>query len=520
MSKSEKKCDLAICADEKIIHVHKDVLCAASDYFTAMFAHDTKEKQSGFIDMKNIELFALAKCIDFIYFGNFVYLEDETLEILNAANLMTLDELLEKISKNLARRLTPKTYFDINLIADMFALKTLKEFCNEFAVENLYLLAQAEEFKCLHMEYVYFLLSSKKSSTIKTENSKLSMALQWIKSDPENREKHFLVLTEAIDFSKLTPEYAMFLVRNEPLCSNHPEVLKRICSGMADSYEEDETILPSFRVVSPKSLRIKNKLIRNLWLYHPSIDEVSKAVEFYNDVTFHFNACLFGEYLYVFQSNRMAFYTNIRDAKTWNRIPDMLLDHGQLMQSVVLGDYIYVGGNNNMERFRVLSGGNWEAIKLQGNICDRSALVSYEECVFVIGGQECDVTVKKVTKFSPLSSEWEQMKSMNTACCSASAVVYHGNIYVLGRTRDSATRQFQMYEGLPDMWTTLSQENLTHIEVTLHVIQDEVMAIGKENSERVMQFYYGKEGTWLRIRDDEASNIIKKSAVKLSFLLD
>ena len=66
MRKEEKNCDFVISVEGRKLHVNKDVMCAASDYFDAMFSHDTKEKQKGVVEMKDVQFSAVEKCIDFI----------------------------------------------------------------------------------------------------------------------------------------------------------------------------------------------------------------------------------------------------------------------------------------------------------------------------------------------------------------------------------------------------------------------------------------------------------------------
>lgn len=69
MRKENRHCHLNINIVGKLFHVDKDVLCASSNYFDAMFSHGTLEKLEGIVTMKDVESYAFQKCIDFIYTG-------------------------------------------------------------------------------------------------------------------------------------------------------------------------------------------------------------------------------------------------------------------------------------------------------------------------------------------------------------------------------------------------------------------------------------------------------------------
>ena len=77
MRREQKNCDLIISAEGKKLHVNRDVMCAASDNFDAMFPHDMKQEQDGIIKIKNVQYFPVKKCVDFIYTGKIAVSESE-----------------------------------------------------------------------------------------------------------------------------------------------------------------------------------------------------------------------------------------------------------------------------------------------------------------------------------------------------------------------------------------------------------------------------------------------------------
>ena len=212
--RDQKNCDLVVRAEGKEIHVNRDVMCAASDYFDAMFSHDMKENQERFVDMKGARFSTVEKCINFIYTGKISVSMDECEELLYSATLMQLNEVCDMIPPFLESRLSVNSFFGIRRIAVKFSFKDLNTVCNEFALGQLFQLRTEEVFNDLDVEYVSFLLTSKKLWDERDEDRKMEIVLKWIKSDPSNCEKCFLKMTKSVNVSKLTTGCIKFLLKN------------------------------------------------------------------------------------------------------------------------------------------------------------------------------------------------------------------------------------------------------------------------------------------------------------------
>ena len=95
-----------------------------------------------------------------------------------------------------------------------------------------------------------------------------------------------------------------------------------------------------------------------------------------------FTACVFEDYLYVFNEKREASRVLVQNKRSgyssrWEKVTDMLHAHGEL-QCVVHADRIYVGGNNLLESFRDKRR-PWNDVHLNGYCCNYSALVGFRK---------------------------------------------------------------------------------------------------------------------------------------------
>lgn len=69
-----KLCDVTLVAGQVRIPAHRLVLCAASDYFAAMFNSGLSETNLGEVVLKDVDPDALAVLIRYVYSGDQMFL--------------------------------------------------------------------------------------------------------------------------------------------------------------------------------------------------------------------------------------------------------------------------------------------------------------------------------------------------------------------------------------------------------------------------------------------------------------
>lgn len=65
---------------------HKDVLCAASDYFSAMFSHDMAEKDKDYIELQGISLEGFQNMLGYFYHGHITLVNENVQHCLEAGS--------------------------------------------------------------------------------------------------------------------------------------------------------------------------------------------------------------------------------------------------------------------------------------------------------------------------------------------------------------------------------------------------------------------------------------------------
>lgn len=62
-------CDFIIKVNNREFRTHRNILAAGSNFFEAMFNHDTEETRNGIIVMKEVDEECVKSCVDFMYSG-------------------------------------------------------------------------------------------------------------------------------------------------------------------------------------------------------------------------------------------------------------------------------------------------------------------------------------------------------------------------------------------------------------------------------------------------------------------
>ena len=200
------KCDIKLKVDDENFKAHREVLSEASDYFSAMFSHDMKEKEQDVIELKEISPKGFSAILDYFYHGH-VTIEPGNVEgVLEAARFFHVDWLLEICCDFLIRHLSLENYTDVINLQDKYWLGDLRWDIFRFLGQNLAELSQQENFlENLSLELLLqFLMEN-----IYTEPSEyfiLDLVLKWVKCDQENRKEHLLSLLRQIRFPVLELE--------------------------------------------------------------------------------------------------------------------------------------------------------------------------------------------------------------------------------------------------------------------------------------------------------------------------
>ena len=143
---NDRKSDVKLKVGDKTFKGHRKVLKDASEYFSAMFSHEMKEKDEKEIEIKEISVAGFTAMLDYFYHG-VVTIEPKVVpDILEAARFFHVDWVLDVCCDFMMGHLYLVDYALTMHLADTYSLGDLRwEIFRNFGT-NLPLLVERENF--------------------------------------------------------------------------------------------------------------------------------------------------------------------------------------------------------------------------------------------------------------------------------------------------------------------------------------------------------------------------------------
>ena len=148
--KEEQYWDTEIKVGDKTFRVHKVILASASEVFHKMFESDMQEKNSGIVEISDVDPAVMSDLLTYIYTGDAPNLKTLVKELMIAADKYNLQDLICICMKQLETDLTSSNVAEILLLADKIIIGSpLKTACINYVVSNYASVSQTKSWKFL-----------------------------------------------------------------------------------------------------------------------------------------------------------------------------------------------------------------------------------------------------------------------------------------------------------------------------------------------------------------------------------
>lgn len=179
--------------EENIIKAHRVVLSASSLYFEAMFGNDFNENKNKIVKFHSISYNILKSLIAFIYTGKIEINQVNVQELLAAADMLQLHEVVNGCAKYLCRELHPSNALGILRFAEAHSCKELSQSANDFINLHFPEVALQEEILEISSQMFSRLISSE-MIRVDSESQVFFAAMRWLKQDGLRKRFVFDVL--------------------------------------------------------------------------------------------------------------------------------------------------------------------------------------------------------------------------------------------------------------------------------------------------------------------------------------
>ena len=186
----EKVSGVTLQVENETFNAHRDVLAAVSKYFLKMFANDIKEKHNLVIPIQNVTARAVKEILNSIYIGKLVLSEDNLTEILHAASIMEVTDVLKAAMTYMSGALSVSNWYLFKKLATSYSFEELLKIIHQFILRNIVEISNGDRFLELSLNDIEELLKSDDLNVV-DENKAFNILINWVNKDLKLRQQHF-----------------------------------------------------------------------------------------------------------------------------------------------------------------------------------------------------------------------------------------------------------------------------------------------------------------------------------------
>ena len=520
-------CNITLVAKEgNEFKAHRNVLSAASPFFSKLLQSEMKEKGEGVIRFEEISKSVLSNVLEFIYTGNVEINEKNDGDLIIAADYLLLESLKIISGRFLEKQMTTFNCISTFHFAEKYRCQELVLRSTKFIQDNFTSVAKSDEFLNLEAEEVEKWISSE-NILVAAEEDVFRIIVNWVEQNKGERKDKFEQLFRHVRLVMLSRDSLFSDVVTNELVTEH---------------------FSFFSCASRRRLQTEAIVVRRrkkTYCYFPEKDEWKRLADGLSEDRDHTTQIIkLRDQLYSFPRRRYADterYDPAFNSWTTLRLPlpndtfSLAVVNGQihamyrrLRQEVDPGPYFrrrcrivaeLVIKRHNVELC------TWETLSSSqdSHYQNDSCIVAFGNCLYILGGG-CS---NKASRFDTAESKWEEIASMPISESSPCGVATQEKIFVTS----ARGQQCEVYQVSTDEWHTIPSLNFTRPVVSLSLVclNETVYVVGvaeknlSQPAEIVVNSYDLKLNKWIQKTSipinkssDEETYSFQCSTLKLS----
>ncbi|XP_058467441.1 kelch-like ECH-associated protein 1B [Malaya genurostris] len=393
--------DVTLEVEQETFQAHKVVLSAASPYFKAMFTGGLKECEMSRVRLQGVCPTAMARILFFMYTGHIRVTEVTVCQLLPAATMFQVPDVVEACCAFLERQLDPTNAIGIASFAEQHGCETLHQKANQFIERNFTKICQEEEFLQLSA-FQLICLIRKDELNVQGERDVYDAVLKWVKFDEDNRYPKMEKILYAVRCQLLTPNFLKEQMKNCDVLRKAPA-----CRQYLAKIFEDLTLhkRPAVKERKPNTTRMI--FVAGGYFKH-SLD----MLESYNV-----------------------------DDKVWITLPKLTVPRSGLGAAFLKGTFYAVGGRNNapgssydsdwVDRYNPISE-TWRPCSPMSVPRNRVGVSVMDELLYAVGGSAGTEYHNTVEYYDPELDRWTLVQPMHSKRLGVGVAVINRLLYAIG----------------------------------------------------------------------------------------
>ncbi|XP_051553986.1 actin-binding protein IPP-like isoform X1 [Myxocyprinus asiaticus] len=198
-------CDVRLLVGGRVFGVHRLVLAAGGPYFSALFSGAMSEAYEEEVRITGVEADVFEMLLEFIYTGSIGVTVDTVQELMVAADMLQLNEVVEICGEFLRAHMDPSNCVGIYQFLEQIACMDHLQFTEDYIHVHFLEICSSEEFSVFSKDQLVKLLRSEEL-WIEDEYQVFTAAMDWLHHDVPQRKKHVVEVLEPVRFPLLSPQ--------------------------------------------------------------------------------------------------------------------------------------------------------------------------------------------------------------------------------------------------------------------------------------------------------------------------
>ncbi|KAK5645408.1 hypothetical protein RI129_006708 [Pyrocoelia pectoralis] len=440
--------DVVLEVGAELFHAHRLVLAAASPYFKAMFTGGLRECDMNRVQLQGVSATVMARLIHFMYTGRIRVTENTVCQLLPAATMFQITNVIQACCDFLERQLDPSNAIGIANFAEQHGCAELCRKANQYIEGHFSQICHEEEFLQLNCLQLITLIK-KDELNVQAEEEVYKAVIKWVKYDEDNRHVKMEHIISAVRCQFLTPKFLndqmtnCDVLRKTPACR---EYLARIF--------KDLTL--------HKKLAVKERT--------PNTPRIIYVAGGY-----------FRHSLNVLEGYNV-------DDKTWHTLDHLTVPRSGLGGAFLKGSFYAVGGRNNtqgnssdsdwVDRYNPLKD-EWRPCSPMSAARNRVGVAVMDDLLYAVGGSEGNKYHNSVECYDPETDRWTDLKPMHTQRLAVGVAVVNRLLYAIGGF-DGSNRlnTVECYHPENNEWTMVNSMHTQRSGAGVAAINQYIYVIG------------------------------------------
>ncbi|KPJ11255.1 Kelch-like ECH-associated protein 1 [Papilio machaon] len=468
--------DVVLEVGNELFHVHKVVLAAGSPYFKAMFTSGLKESEMSRVRLQGVCPSAMAWLVYFMYTGKVRITEVTVCQLLPAATMFQISNVMEACCAFLERQLDPSNAIGIANFSEQHGCVKLKQKANQFIERHFTEVCREEEFLQLTAPELISLIR-KDELNVREEREVYNAVLSWVKYDEDRRYPRMEHILQAVRCQYLTPSFLKEQMNTCTVLKKVPACREYLAKIFKDLTLHKKPVVKERRPNTPRIIYVAGGYFRH------SID--------------------------VFEAFNL-------DDNCWSTLPRLTVPRSGLGAAFLKGLFYAVGGRNtspgssydsDWEYVLVMlfcsydpESDTWTHVAAMGSARLGVGVAVVNRLLYAVGGFDGTRRVRSVECYHPENNRWSDVAPMQVARSGAGVAALNQYIYVVGGY-DGAQQlaSVERYDTERDVWECVAPVNVARSALSLTVLDNKLYAMGGYDGTSfldIVEVYDPETNTW------------------------